>query len=396
MMPGSALTRLLNGTPELVSDADLSVIAGDIEAGDGLWNTLKVLASDWFYRNEHDLVVDTGSMSGGLPRPANGARLRKDAGPKVNHFRYFTNEQSVRWLQAGLARADGDSGGFVPLVDAAPAAPRCQAAVARSRGDGKPRPIAVVLPGTMGSQLRVDDDTVWLDYWALLKGGLKRLAMGRDGIAPVGLVDQFYGPLVEFLARSHQVEIFPYDWRHSVRKAAARLADNHRTAGHPGRTQRPAAAPGRPLDGRPRGARDDRRRRRRRRAVAAHHPPAGQPLPDARHAEPRLLRGGALADRLSTRRNPSWRCSTSPRAPTRSSASLRATPACSNCCPSPRTTPTLPTPAAGRSCARKPPPPGRPPSRPCCRKRRRPGSCYARRRPIRATWSMSPAASRPP
>ncbi len=225
MMPGSALTRLLNGTPELVSNADLSVIAGDIEAGDGLWNTLKVLASDWFYRNEHDLVVDTGSMSGGLPRPANGARMRQDQGSKVNHFRYFTNEQSVRWLRAGLARNDGDSAGFLPIADAAPVGHRCQEAVARSRGGNKPRPIAVVLPGTMGSQLRVDDDTIWLDYWALLKGGLKRLAMGRDGIVPVGLVDQFYGPLVEFLARSHQVEIFPYDWRHSVRQAAARLAE---------------------------------------------------------------------------------------------------------------------------------------------------------------------------
>ena len=225
MMPGSALTRLLNGTPELVSNADLSVIAGDIEAGDGLWNTLKVLASDWFYRNEHDLVVDTGSMSGGLPRPANGARIRQDKGSKVNHFRYFTNEQSVRWLRAGLARNDGDSIGFLPIADAAPVGHRCQEAVARSRGGNKPRPIAVVLPGTMGSQLRVDDDTIWLDYWALLKGGLKRLAMGRDGIVPVGLVDQFYGPLVEFLARSHQVEIFPYDWRHSVRQAAARLAE---------------------------------------------------------------------------------------------------------------------------------------------------------------------------
>ena len=224
MVPGSALTRLLNATPELVSSADLTVIAGDIEGGDGLWNTLKVLASDWFYRNEHDLVVDTGSMSGGLPRPANGARQRKDAGPKVNHFRYFTNEQSVRWLQAGLARADGDQAGFLPLAAEAPVGRRCADAVARSRGDGKPRPLAVVLPGTMGSQLRVYDDTVWLDYWALLRGGLKRLAMGRDGIAPVGLVDQFYGPLVEFLARSHQVEIFPYDWRYSVRKAAARLA----------------------------------------------------------------------------------------------------------------------------------------------------------------------------
>ncbi|MBK9783305.1 MAG: CHAT domain-containing protein [Betaproteobacteria bacterium] len=228
MMPGSALTRLLNGTPELVSSADLSVIAGDIEAGDGLWNTLKVIATDWFYRNEHDLVVDTGSMSGGLPRLANAGRLRRDEGPKVNHFRYFTNEQSVRWLKDGLSREDGDNAGFQPIATAFANAPdptqRCRDAVARSRSGIKPRPIVVVLPGTMGSQLRVGDDTVWLDYWALLKGGLKRLAAGRDGITPVGLVDQFYGPLVEFLARSHQVELFPYDWRYSVRQAAARLA----------------------------------------------------------------------------------------------------------------------------------------------------------------------------
>jgi hypothetical protein len=97
--------------------------------------------------------------------------------------------------------------------------------VAHSRSNDKPRPIVVVLPGTMGSQLRVGEDTIWLDYWSLLKGGLKRLVMGQDGISPVGLVDQFYGPLVEFLARSHQVELFPYDWRYSVRLAATRLVD---------------------------------------------------------------------------------------------------------------------------------------------------------------------------
>ena len=224
MMPGSALTRLLNSTPELVSSADLSVIAGDIQAGDGLWNTLKVLATDWFYKNEHDLVVDTASMSGGLPRLGNGARFRQDQGPKVNHFRYFTNEQSVRWLRAGLTRSDGDSGGFQPIAAKGYVGPRCAAAVTRSRGGNKPRPIAVMLPGTMGSELNAGDDAVWLNYWALLKGGLKKIAMGRDEITPVGLVDQFYGPLVEFLARSHQVEIFPYDWRFSVRKAAAKLA----------------------------------------------------------------------------------------------------------------------------------------------------------------------------
>ena len=60
MMPGSALTRLLHH-PNLTTGADLSVISGDIE-GDTLWGQIKLLATDWFYGAEHDLIVDTGSM----------------------------------------------------------------------------------------------------------------------------------------------------------------------------------------------------------------------------------------------------------------------------------------------------------------------------------------------
>ena len=226
MMPGSALTRLLNNTPQLTTSADLSVIAGDIEPGDGIWNTLKVLATDWFYKNDHDLVVDTASMTGGLPRGAN-ARYRADKGPQVNHFRYFINDKSIGWLQAALTRADGDNAGFQPITAPRSTAPRIVDIVQRSRGDTQPRPIAVVLPGTMGSELTVSDEAIWLNYWSLLNGGLKKLARDHDKteIRPVGLVDDFYGPLVGFLARSHQVEIFPYDWRFSVRDAGQRLAE---------------------------------------------------------------------------------------------------------------------------------------------------------------------------
>ena len=38
------------------------------------------------------------------------------------------------------------------------------------------------------------------------------------------LLDDFYGPLIEHLSRTHRVEVFPYDWRRSVRDAAADLA----------------------------------------------------------------------------------------------------------------------------------------------------------------------------
>ncbi len=225
MIPGSALTRLLNSLPELATDADLSVIAGDIEGGDSLWNSIKVLATDWFYKNEHDLVVDTSSMLGGLPRLNGGARYRKDQGSKVNHFRYFTNSQSVSWLRAALTRGDDESAGFQPIAPKSRGESPIGRALSRRRDGQAPKPIAVVLPGTMGSELKAGDDHVWLNYGALFAGGLGKLRMGKPDISPIGLVDDFYGPLVDFLARSHDVDIFPYDWRHSIRTAASRLAE---------------------------------------------------------------------------------------------------------------------------------------------------------------------------
>ena len=223
MMPGSALTRLLQH-PDLVTASDLTVISGDCE-GDTLWGRLKLLATDWFYGADHDLVVNTGSMFGGIRRPERGARFKRDQGPDVNHFNYFKNDRSVRWLLQGLERVDGSDAGFLPLAEAPQEAPRWREAVRRSRGTGRPKPLAVILPGTMGSSLRVDGREVWLNYWQLLRGGLDRVRLGRPAeIEPSGLLDAFYGPLIEYLAGSHRIEVFPYDWRLSVRDAAARLA----------------------------------------------------------------------------------------------------------------------------------------------------------------------------
>jgi CHAT domain-containing protein len=223
MLPGSALTRLLHH-PGLTSASDLTVIAGDVE-GDSLWAQIKLLATDWFFGADHDLVVNTGSMYGGLRRPEGAGRFLLDQGPRVNHFSYFDNEKSVRWLVAGLTRPEGSDGGFQPLREAKVEEPRWREAVRRSRASAAPRPLAVVLPGTMGSALKVQGEAVWLNYWSLLWGGLRRLRRDAAGVEPTDLLDDFYGPLLEFLARSHRVEIFPYDWRMSVIEAAKRLAD---------------------------------------------------------------------------------------------------------------------------------------------------------------------------
>jgi hypothetical protein len=221
MMPGSALTRLLH-LPGLVTRADLSAIAGDAEPK-GKFAQLKMLALDWFYGSEHDLVVNTGSMTGGIARVAGGARFRRDQGDGVTHFAYFRNKTSIDWLAAGLAREEGSEGGFHPITEAKVEEPRWRSAMRASRSATTPRPIAIVVPGTMGSALTVRGEPVWLNYWPLFKGGLGDIGIDRPDVEPVDLLDDFYGPLIEHLTRTHRVELCPYDWRRSVREAAKRL-----------------------------------------------------------------------------------------------------------------------------------------------------------------------------
>ncbi|HSI47789.1 MAG TPA: CHAT domain-containing protein [Ideonella sp.] len=141
MMPGSALTRLLR-LPGLQTTADLSAITGDL-APEGRWGKLKLLAVDWFYGADNDLVINTGSMAGGLARPAGGARFRFAQGPAVHHFSYFNQSESVRWMLAGLTRADDGDGGFLPLADAQQTEPKARAAMAEAAvADGHPEPKA--------------------------------------------------------------------------------------------------------------------------------------------------------------------------------------------------------------------------------------------------------------
>jgi hypothetical protein len=227
MMPGSALTRLLH-LPKLETQSDLSVISGDME-GDTLLEKLglKQLVSDWFYSADNDLVVNTGSMSGGLKRPPKGARFLRDQGPEVNHFSYFMNRKSVQWLVAGLTRADDDDGGFQLIEKAQKEQPRWRDAVTASHAATRPRPLAVVLPGTMGSELKFDNELIWLDYWSLFLGGLKKISMeNSDRVSTTDrIIDDYYGSLLEFLSRTHRVEVFAYDWRRSVCDAAEQLAD---------------------------------------------------------------------------------------------------------------------------------------------------------------------------
>ena len=222
MMPGSALTRLLHH-PDLTTAADLTVIAGDIE-GQGStspWHKLKVLFSDWFYGAEHDLVVNTGSMSGGLARrPGRPGRART---------------RGRRWTISAISRTSAACAGSSLASPGATAKTAASShsppsllgpALARGRGtehdDDDPRP-GRGPARHHGQPARRQRRTGLARLQRPPAGGLKKIRMGIDA-TPTGLVDEFYAPWSSSW-RAVTGWKFSYDWRLSVRAAAARLAE---------------------------------------------------------------------------------------------------------------------------------------------------------------------------
>jgi pimeloyl-ACP methyl ester carboxylesterase len=220
MMPESSFQKLIN-RPQVTANADLSVIKGDLE-GEGLFtlSRLKALATDLYYREDHDLVVNTSAMDGGTPRQQ-GVRVFFDQGPMVDHFSYFRNERTAAQIVRGLLRRDDDFAGFEIVVETVePAIPR---GAIFTRGDRKPA--AFVLPGLTGTLLDALGKRIWISILQLAFGGLAKLEITDHSIEPTGLVSRYYTDLIEHLSATHTVIPFPYDWRRSVWDEGARFAE---------------------------------------------------------------------------------------------------------------------------------------------------------------------------
>ena len=216
-MPDSPLVWVLNRQGRRTM-ADLHIVGGDV-AGEGLVGRLKTFVTDLFYREDHDLVVNTSAMFGGTERLGT-VRYWIDTGKHVDHFHYFRNPETADRLLDALKEQEPETSFHV--------LERRQAEVTGSTAYQKralqlDRPVVYVLPGTMGSHLKVGDDRVWLDKWDLAMGGLKKLKVTAADVRPEKPIGSGYHALMEYLSQSHQVIPFAYDWRLSLTESAAAL-----------------------------------------------------------------------------------------------------------------------------------------------------------------------------
>jgi hypothetical protein len=216
-IPDSPLIGWLHAVDQPV-DGELRVVAGDIQ-GDSLGSWIKTLASDSFYWTDNDFVVQTSSMYGGAPRAA-GASFVLERHGKVSHFAYFSLPTTAQAVCNGLTQTEPH--GFRPI---GPLSWSGQSSEGYRAGQGSgDRPVVFVLPGILGSNLKVNDDRVWLG-WRMLNGmGKLRYEEGDTRVQPDGPIALSYAKLIRFLSATHDVIEFSYDWRKPIEQEAQRLA----------------------------------------------------------------------------------------------------------------------------------------------------------------------------
>lgn len=233
----SPLLRLLNTRRRGEGHDGLMIIGGDAQPS-GVMMSVALWFLDAYFGSDHDLVVNTPSMEGGMTRGQEPA-LFIDRDRNVDHFSYFGNAPTAAALLAGLrgqgARVANSRTATAAFAEAeAPPETRGEAIDGVLAGDGgalaspalsrgRGRPLAVILPGITGSHLRAGKQRIWCNPMGLCASGISALAYGRT-VHPDGVIGTYYSGLHSHLERTHEVLTLAYDWRRPIQEVGASAA----------------------------------------------------------------------------------------------------------------------------------------------------------------------------
>jgi hypothetical protein len=220
--PDSPFIKILNdrGPETAIDGTSLAVIAGNGKVSVSFKGLLIILGK-LFYWQRNDLVVNTDSMYLGANRSGN-IQYFFDQGADVDHIKYFLNNRTREAVMLALKTPDGEPiPGFTSVLQhEVRASDRDVRAL--EGGELKPyeniptgkRPVVVLLPGIMGSNLSRSNDKLWLDYLRTVRGGLSDLQHINDpNISATSLVRTSYKRIADRLSLTYDVVIYPFDWR---------------------------------------------------------------------------------------------------------------------------------------------------------------------------------------
>ncbi len=227
MNPDSAFIKVLNSpVTQVALDSPLVVISGNCKMKPDL-KALVIIASKLFYLKDNDLVVNTRSMYQGTKRLA-PVQYFFDEAADTDHFHYFRNKGTGNALLRALqATGDGQIAGFIRLQQSIILENERNALLNLDGGQvfthtvTGTKPIVVLLPGIMGSNLTQHDRLLWINYLKFIAGGLTDLDINSPGIKAPSLIRTSYKRLVDYLSSTYDVVTFPFDWRLPLNESAA-------------------------------------------------------------------------------------------------------------------------------------------------------------------------------
>ncbi len=229
MNPKSPFIKVLNYQgSEIEIDVPLFVIGGSSELS-LKFKSLVVLVGKFFFLDNNDLVVDTESMKWGALRKSGNVSILIEKSGQIDHFKYFSTPRTLKAVIDAFESEDGQvPEGFAIQVKTSS---KERGVLGLEGGDYKrdkvsgDRPIAIMLPGIMGSNLR-DDKMLWINYFRFLKGDLSKLKYQGGEAEKVhadSLIATSYEDLGKNLERTYDVVTFQFDWRIPLKKSAELL-----------------------------------------------------------------------------------------------------------------------------------------------------------------------------
>ncbi len=218
MIPDSPLQKVFNNH-QIKIESDLSIIAGNAGMG-GIKKTLMTIIIRLFFQLDNDLVVDTDSMYMGAIRE-NRIFYKFVVGKTIDHFSYFKNSGTQQDIFAALSTSSMECPPKFKEVQRGERNRNISAilpggSVEPTKVSGK-RPIVILIPGIMGSNLSDGSSEIWIDFLKMARGHLSKLNIKNENVSAKSVVGSAYKKLVKTLEEAeYDVCVFPYDWRKSI------------------------------------------------------------------------------------------------------------------------------------------------------------------------------------
>lgn len=227
MHPDSVFLKVLNNRSHPI-ETQLLVIAGNCGVKISL-KALLVIVTKLFYLRDNDLIVDTQSMYLGTLRK-NDIQYFFDEGGEVDHFHYFKNKKTREAMMLALRTREAVIPSFTSMHPDAGMSLNRNAVPGLDGGEvnyykvSGNKPVLILLPGIMGSNLAdKKDNVIWVNYLRFLMGDIGKIDITENGVKAKSLVKSSYKKIADYFSGDYDVITFAYDWRLSLSEAAAQL-----------------------------------------------------------------------------------------------------------------------------------------------------------------------------